>query len=129
MPCSTSFTETVKNSVLKSPTPCPIVCLLSQSHFKPKLVTLLLTEDSNDETSSVNYIDEEQRTYLWFCKTVEACKFLINRGININHVRVYGHFNEYRETVLDHLSKKSFEMPEVVAYLISCQGKYSRELV
>ena len=74
--------------------------------------------------AAINKIDGLGRSYLWHCYTVEACRYLVESGININLLRQTDTFTFGRETASDFLGKWSFDKPEICKYLTSVGGKH-----
>ena len=87
-------------------------CLYSTS-FQPHIASLLL----DCSKLGINRLDNQGRSYLWTAATVEACKFLIDNGIDINHD------SNDNLTCLDII-----EEPKITNYLRSQGAKIYAEL-
>lgn len=80
----------------------------------------------------VDRLDWCGKSYLFYAKTVEACKFLIDNGIKINNV------DNFDKTVLDYYSSAGFDyyrvdfeysnIAEMSDYLISMGAKKYSEM-
>lgn len=87
-------------------------CLISQP-FQRHVAQLLL----DCSKLGVNHLDILCKTYLWYANTLEACKFLVDNGIEVNVVDKFGH------TALDDKN-----VLEICSYLISVGAKEASEL-
>lgn len=86
--------------------------VLSQETFNSDLAYLLL----DCSKLGINRLDKGGRNYLWSIKTIEACKFLVDNGININHVN-----NKFRTYV-------DGQVTNLIRYLIKQGAKKYDEL-
>lgn len=62
-----------------------LACALDNSNFQPRVAQLVLDHSKH----GVNRINGKLN-YLWDARNLEAVKFLVENGININHVANYG---------------------------------------
>lgn len=88
--------------------------VMSAEPFQPHVAQLVL----DCSKKGINRIDENYYNYLWSTYTLESIKFLVENGIDINHVA-----ND--ETYLDNVYRDNVDSVRI-EYLRSVGASYSR---
>lgn len=101
--------------------------------FCPQIASLLLVCSKD----GINRVDTNQMNYLWACRTLESYKFIVENGIDINHVAIVGHIGRdpQYQTALDDIDSEQVtvfgsqeQKDQIITYLESKGGKRYREL-
>lgn len=87
-------------------------CALGQREFNKELAALLLCCSK----LGVNRLDVDGQNYLWGCRSKESLLFLIENGIDINHV------DDSEETYLDTCNEEHYD------FLLAAGAKHYDEL-
>lgn len=103
---------------------CAIGVLLSQEPFDAGLTDLVM----RGSRLGINKVNYQGQSYLWYCRTLEACRYLVESGIDVNLISYNDLFLSNGQTASDYLSKFSFDKPEICNYLSSVKGKCYSQL-